>query len=60
MKIHKVAMPLLVCVGRHPYLQEARSVQDLEAEERQKGRDVSCVFLLEFTVVSTLFFPGMV
>lgn len=53
-------MPLLVCVGRHPYLQEARSVQDLEAEERQKGRDVSCLFLLEFTVVSTLFFHGMV
>lgn len=59
--MHEVVLLSLVCVGCLPYLHKAHSVNQLETEEWQKGgEDKFCVFLLEFTVTSTVFLHGTV
>lgn len=48
-----------VCVGCPPYLHKAHSVYELETKERpESGEDKVCVFLLEFSAVSTVYLQG--
>lgn len=43
-----------------PYLHNAYFVEELENEERKKGEEIFCVFHMELTVATTIFFLGMV